>query len=291
MPIPAPAYHLPTKDEMADYLEAYVAEFDLPVRSGTRVSRLRRGRGVYVLEAGDRTYEAENVVIATGAFRTPYVPRFAESLARSIAQVHSSMYRNPAQLPAGDALVVGAGNSGAQVAIELSASRRVWLSGPDVGHIPRRLLGRDVYDWLWPVMRTRTDSWLGRRVKQKKLLAADPLIGMGRDALDRAQVERVGRTIGVQDGKPLLDDGRALDVRSVIWCTGYRPDFRWIELPIFGDDGYPVHRRGAIAQAPGLYFMGLRFMTRLNSALIGGVGEDAARVAAAIAHRALAEAA
>ena len=286
MPFPARAYHLPTKDEMADYLEAYAERFALPVRARTRVDSLRREGPLFVLEARDLRYEAESVVVASGAFTNPRVPSFAHSLDPSVVQVHSSGYESPAQLPAGDVLVAGAGNSGAQIAIELAESRRVWLSGPDVGRIPRRLLGRDVYDLLWPVLRTRTDSWLGRRIKRKRILSADPLVGITPRDLALPTLERVGRTVGVRDGRPLLDDGRALDVRSVVWCTGFRPQYEWIQLPIFGADGYPVHERGVVTAVPGLYFMGLRFMSRLNSSLIGGVGADAAHVAADIARRA-----
>lgn len=285
MPFPAPPYHLPGKEEMASYLAAYAETFHLPVRVNSRVTALRRQLPRFVLETQDRRYEAENVVVASGAFASPRVPTFAASFAPTIVQVHSSGYRTPAQLPPGDVLVAGAGNSGAQIAIELAESRRVWLSGPDVGRIPRRLLGRDVYDLLWPVMKMRTDSWPGRRLKQKRILSADPLVGITPRDLALPLLERVGRTVGVRDGKPLLDDGRALDVRSVVWCTGFRPDYRWIQLPIFGDDGYPKHQRGIVTGVPGLYFLGLRFMSRLNSSLIGGAGADAAYVAADIARR------
>jgi putative flavoprotein involved in K+ transport len=291
LPFPAAPYHLPTKDEVADYLEAYVERFELPVRLGTRVKALRRDGPLFALETQDRRYEAESVVVATGAFGRPRVPSFAGSLARSIVQLHSSAYRNPAQLPEGDVLVVGAGNSGAQIAIELAESRPVWLSGRDVGRIPRRLLGRDVYDWLWPtVMRPTTDSWLGRRIRERRFAAADPLVGIAARELALPRLERVGRTVGVRDGRPLLDDGRAPDVRAVVWCTGFRPDFRWIELPVFDRDGYPRHRQGVVAAAPGLYFVGLRFLSRLNSSLIGGVGADAARVVGDITRRAAREA-
>jgi putative flavoprotein involved in K+ transport len=180
-------------------------------------------------------------------------------------------------------LVVGAGNSGAQIALELAqAGRKVVLSGPDTGSLPRRLLGRDIYDWLWPtIMRPRVDTMLGRRLMQGRLFAGDPLIGMSGRSLAHPGLERAGRTLGERKGLPLLDDGRVLDdIAAIVWCTGFRPDFGWIELPVLGLDGYPRHRYGIAHDAPGLAFLGLRYQRRMGSALLGGVGEDASHVVA-----------
>jgi putative flavoprotein involved in K+ transport len=180
-------------------------------------------------------------------------------------------------LPPGSVLVVGAGNSGAQIALELAQSGRpTWLSGRDTGSIPRRVLGRDVYDWLWwTVLRPSVDSWVGRRL-MGQLFAGDPLVGFSRRALIIPTLTSVSRTAGVSNGHPRLDDGRVLeDVRTVVWCTGFRPDFRWIQLPVFGPEGYPEHRRGIVAAAPGLGFVGLRYQYRIGSSLLGGVREDA----------------
>jgi putative flavoprotein involved in K+ transport len=269
---------------VAQYLEAYAQRFQLPVRLRSRVSSLRAESGRYIVALHDgESLRAASVIVATGANQQPYVPAFAAALRPGIAQVHSSGYRRPSQLPEGRVLVVGAGNSGAQIALELAqAGRKVVLSGADTGSLPRRLLGRDIYDWLWPtIMRPRVDTRLGRRLMQGRLFAGDPLVGMAAGSLARPGLERAGRTGGERHGLPLLDDGRVLeDVAAVVWCTGFRPDFGWIELPVLGLDGYPRHRYGIAQDGPGLAFLGMRYQRRMGSALLGGVGEDAAYVVA-----------
>ncbi|HET7362318.1 MAG TPA: NAD(P)-binding domain-containing protein [Burkholderiales bacterium] len=286
MAFPGERYSLPTKDEVAGYLKAYAQRFDLPVRLRTPVSGLRAADGRYIVSAGGESFTARSVIVATGANQQPYLPAFAAELGSHIVQLHSSAYRRPTQLPEGSVLVVGAGNSGAQIALELAASgRKVVLSGPDTGSLPRRLLGRDIYDWLWPtIMRPSVDSALGRRLMQGRLFAGDPLVGMSAKSLARPRLERAGKTVGARGGLPLLADGRVLaDIAAIVWCTGFRPDFSWIELPVLGLDGYPRHRRGIAQDVRGLAFLGMRYQYRMGSALLGGVGEDAAYVAAEIA--------
>ena len=283
MPFPAPSAHLADKDEAADYLERYAERFDLPVRLNMRVTRLSCDGTRYVLsvDGASCAIEAESVVVATGAFQRPRVPTVATQLGPGILQLHSSEYRHPFALPDGPVLVVGAGNSGAQIALELARHRKVWLAGRDTGHMPRRLLGRDVFDWIWPVLRHATlDTRVGRRMRARAHWG-DALIGIPERTLRDAGVERVGRVGEVRDGLPVCGE-RAMEPTVVIWCTGFRPDYSWIDLPIFGTDGYPRHVRGVVADAPGLFFLGLRFQHRLNSSLIGGVGEDAAFIAARV---------
>jgi putative flavoprotein involved in K+ transport len=282
---PTAPYHLPNRNEVADYLEWYASVFELPVRNNVRVTNVRRGGREFEIETADTIFEAENVIVATGAFQKPRVPRFAGDIDPRVLQLHSSEYKNPSQLPQGDALVVGAGNSGAQIALELSRTRQVTLAGRPVGSLPRRMLGRDVFDWLWhSVMRPGADTFLGRKIRKNVLASSDALIGMAEKELVRAGVERVGRVEAVREGMPVLADGRSLDVKSIIWSTGFHPDFGWIDLPVFDDSGRPQHMRG-LTQVPGLYFLGLRFLHRLNSSLVGGVGADAEFVANAIAAR------
>jgi putative flavoprotein involved in K+ transport len=286
---PAPRYALPGKDQVADYLRGYADEFQLPVRLGTEVAALRHdGRRFLVDTRRGETLSAGAVIVATGANQRPHVPAFAAALAADIPQLHSSAYRRPSQLPRGKVLVVGAANSGVQIAIDLVASgREVLLSGRDVGSIPRTLLGRDVYDWLWPtVMRLPNDSCLGRRLMRGRLHSGDPLVGMKPGDIARHGLSRGGRTIGAQGGHPVLEGGEVLrDVSAVVWCTGYRPDYGWLELPALGLDGHPLHRRGVSTEVPGLAFLGMRFQHRLGSSLLGGVGEDAGHVVAALTAR------
>ena len=283
MPFPAPSTHLADKDEVADYLERYAERFDLPVRLGMRVTGLSWDGARYLLsvEGASSAIEAESVVVATGAFQRPRVPAVASRLRPGIRQLHSSEYRHPFALPDGPVLVVGAGNSGAQIALELARHRKVWLAGRDTGHMPRRLLGRDVFDWLWPLLRHATvNTPIGRRMRAKAH-RGDALIGIPERVLREAGVERVGRVEEVRHGLP-VGGTDVVDPAVVIWCTGFCPDYSWIDLPVFGTDGYPRHSRGVVADAPGLYFLGLRFQHRLNSTLIGGVGDDASFIAAKV---------
>jgi putative flavoprotein involved in K+ transport len=281
---PAPGWSFPTKDEMADYLEAYAGRFELPVLTGTRVERLAKEEGRFVVTAGDRRLEADRVVVATGAHRTPRVPAFAHDLGPGVVQLHSGDYRNPSQLPDGGVLVVGVGNSGAEIAFELARSRPTWLAGKEAGEIPVRH-GSFRARFVLPVFRflghhvltVRTP--IGRRVGPKLAHSATPLIRVKAKDLAAAGVERVPRVVGVQDWLPLLEDGRVLDVASVVWSTGYRQDFSWIDLPILDAEGEPVHDRGVVTSEPGLYFVGLVFQYAATSDILPGVGRDAGRVA------------
>ena len=278
-------YHLPTRDEIADYLEWYSQVFELPIRHNVRVNQVTRSSKGFRIETDGIQLEADNVVVATGPFHVPRIPDVSRDISSEIVQLHSSEYRNPAQLPDGPALVVGAANSGAQIALELAKTRDVMLAGRSVGTMRRRILGRDVFDWLYlTVMRPGADSFVGRRIRRNGLAGTDALIGMTEKDLIEGGVRRVGRVTGAVNGKPVLADGIAADVSSIIWATGFRPDFSWIDAPIFGNDGLPVHQRG-VTSVSGLYFLGLRFQYRLNSSLIGGAGEDARFIAGSIAAR------
>jgi len=285
MVFPAPPAHLPDKDEVADYLERYAERFDLPVRHDTRVESLGWDGDRYVVRAGDTRFEADHVVVATGPFQRPNVPNVAARLAPSVHQIHSSQYRSPFDLPDGPVLVVGAGNSGAQIALELARFRKVWLAGRDTGHLPRRLLGRDLFDWIWPVMtRCTLDTPLGRRLRERAARGGDALIGIPERALGAGGVVRVGRVTEERGGLPVCE-GTVLEPRVVVWCTGFTPDYGWIDLPVLDDEGRPRHRRGVATDLPGLYFVGLRFQHRMTSSLVGGVGADAAFVAEQVMRR------
>jgi putative flavoprotein involved in K+ transport len=284
-PFPADPGHFPTRDEVADYLEAYAARFELPVRPLTRVDRLTRHGDRFLVAAGGRRFEAANVVVASGAYQLPKLPGFAAELDPGILQLHSSAYRRPDQLRDGGVLVVGAGNSGAEIALELSATHPTWLSGRHPGNEPFRAGGR--FDrlttpaiWFAFSRVLSVGNPLGRRLRPRLLEAAAPLARVRRRDLTAAGVERVPPTAGARGGLPLLADGRTLEVANVVWCTGYRHDFGWIDLPVFDDDGRPRHDRGVVPGQPGLFFVGLFFQTSITSALLGGVGSDAGHVTA-----------
>lgn len=292
MPFPAPRSSYPGKDQVADYLEAYAQRFDLPVRTGVRVDRASRHGERFVIEAGGRTWSAANVVVATGHFHAPRVPGFADQLDPGIVQLHSSAYRRPSQLADGDVLVVGAGNSGAEIALEVAEERRTWLSGRHPGQEPTRA-GSVPDRLLMPVMwfvasRVLTiGSPIGRKARAHFLdpPRGIPLGRVRRSEITAAGIERLDRVVGVRDGLPLLADDRVLDVANVIWCTGFAMDLSWIDLPITGDYGFPVHDRGVVTSQPGLYVLGLPFLRSLSSGLLGGVGRDAAHIAGHIAGR------
>ncbi len=279
---PASPYTLPGKNDVADYLQGYAREFDLPVRLRTSVASLRHDGRRFVIETnGGDAITADSVIVATGANQRAHVPEFASQIAGHVTQLHSGSYRRPDQLPGGKVLVVGAGNSGVQIALDLvAAGRDVLLSGRDTGSMPRTLLGRDIYDWLWPtLMRFPNDSRIGRRLMGGRLYSGDPLIGKKASEVVRPGLTRGGRTIGVKDGDPVLEGGAVLrDISAIVWCTGFRPDYSWMELPVLGLDGYPAHRQGVSMDVAGLGFLGMRFQYRLGSSLLGGVGEDAADV-------------
>jgi putative flavoprotein involved in K+ transport len=290
LPIPAPAWSFLTKDELADYLESYAAHFDLPVRTGVSVDGLSKVDGRFVISAGDLRFEAENVIVATGAHQIPAVPAFAPELDPRIVQLHSSEYRNPSQLQEGDVLLVGAGNSGAELALELSRTRGCWLAGPKTGEIPVRhgsipaRLGFRVFRFFGHRV-VKVDTRIGRKLGPKLISKGDPLIRTRSKDLVAAGVERVPRVVGVRGGLPVLEDDSVLDVANVVWCTGFRTDFGWIDLPVFGDDGEPMHYRGVVESEPGLYFLGLVFLYSLSSDVLPNRGRDAKYIAKHIGSR------
>ncbi len=287
MPFPAPPDHLADKDEVGDYLEQYAARLEIPTRLNTRVQNLSAtSTGFRVLaNDGATAFDCENVVVATGPFQKPRIPAVAARLATTIHQLHSSQYTNPFDLPDGPVLVVGAGNSGAQIALELARYRKVWLAGPNTGHLPRRLLGRDIFDWIWPAMHfAHLDRRLGRLTKARVQQGGDSLIGLAEQRLAQSGVTRVDRLHDERGGMPLCG-AAVVAPRVIIWCTGFDYDYSWIDLPAFEADGTPQHRRGVSTTVPGLYFIGLRFQHRMSSSLIGGVGADAEFIADAVVRR------
>jgi putative flavoprotein involved in K+ transport len=292
MPFPAPSPHyFPTKDEMADYLESYATQFNLPVRSSTRVDYLTRDGDKFIVRAGDQLFDAENVVVAMANYQKPKVPSFAKDLAPNVIQLHSSEYRNPEQLRDGGVLIVGAGNSGAEIAIELVRSHPTWLSGRDVGQVPfdingflgRLILVKLTLRGLFHRVLT-VNTPMGRKARPKVISRGGPLIRTKRKHLADAGVQFVPRVAGVENGKPVLGDGQTLDVANVIWCTGYHYGFSWIDLPIHGEHE-PTHEQGTVPGQPGLYFVGLEFLYALSSIMVHGLERDAERIAGVIEER------
>jgi putative flavoprotein involved in K+ transport len=281
MEFPAEKDTYPSRDDVARYLETYASTFALPVRLNARVTSLSREDGGYLIATGAEVFRATQVVVATGPFQVPFVPSVATGLDASVAQVHSADYRNPDQLPEGRVLVVGGGNSGFQIAEELAATRQIDLAvGTSMPSLPQRLLGRDLFWWLsrLGLMKANVDSRFGRRMAKR-----DVLIGSSKGRLRRAGVtlrSRLGRTEG---RRAVFTGGDHVDVDAVVWATGYRPDFSWLDVPgVFDESGRILHRRG-VTPAAGLTFLGLPWQYTRGSALLGFVKDDAAFIAESIA--------
>jgi putative flavoprotein involved in K+ transport len=279
MPFPGPPDTYPTKDPVADYLTAYAAKFNLPVRLNARVADLRQTEEGFEARTDGGVFRARQVVVATGPFQVPFVSPAAPRLDGSVTQLHSAGYRNPQALPAGPVLVVGGGNSGFQIAEELAAARQVDLSiATKLPALPQRLGRKDLFWWLTRLgaMRVTVNSRLGQRMSSREFI-----IGSSRRRLRAAGV-RFRPGVAGADGRTVrFADGTSLDVGIVIWATGYRPDYSWIDLPGVTRDGKVVHRRG-VTNVPGLYFLGLSWQCTRGSALLGFVNEDAAYLAGRI---------
>jgi putative flavoprotein involved in K+ transport len=283
MPFPAPPSALPTKDEMAGYLEKYVEHHKLPVRLGLRVEALSHDGDRYVLLAGDRRFEADQVIVATGGHPTPRRPDFASGLDPNIVQLHSAEYRDPSQLQEGNVLVAGAGNSGAEIAMDAVQKHQVWLAGRPTGAVSPLFYSRPLW---WSANKLLTvKTRMGQNMAAMARSKGTPLVRLREKDFAAAGITRAPRVEGVESGMPRLEDGRRLDVKNVVWCTGFKHDYSWIKLPAVEDGHVPAHERGVVASQPGLYFVGLPFQFRVSSSLIDGVGTDAGfvvdRVAAA----------
>jgi putative flavoprotein involved in K+ transport len=291
LPFPDHGDAFPTKDEMADYLELYARRFHLPVQTGVRVDRLSKNGSHFVVEAGSRKFEADQVVVAMANYQVPKRPSFAQDLDPNIVQLHSHEYRNPSQLQNGAVLIVGVGNSGADIGIDVARTHLTWISGKEAGVVPfpidgilgRFVLARLVRFAFHHVLTLGTP--IGRKLRPKMLHGTSPLVRVKPKDLINAGIKQVPRVVGVRDGWPLMEDGHTLDVRNVIWCTGYTPGFAWIDLPIFDESGLPRHNRGIVSSVPGVYFVGLHFLYALSSATVIGIGRDAEHIAKAVERR------
>lgn len=291
MPYPGPGSRFVDKDEIADYLEAYAEAMELPIRHRSRVTHLAHDGDSYLLTAGGDAYRARNVVVAMADFQVPRVPDFAPDLDPDIVQMHSTQYRNPGQLQPGPTLIVGLGNSGADIAHEVAKHHPTIVSGTESASIPFPLeswFGRNIGTRLVRFVMVRvlnTSTPIGRKARPKMLGKSAPLVRIRPKELARAGVERVDRIGGVVDGLPVTESGQSLEVANVVWCTGYRPGFDWIDIPVFDDTDHPRHHRGIVEESPGLYFVGLFFLHSVWSENLAGVAVDARHVVSHLVRR------
>jgi putative flavoprotein involved in K+ transport len=282
LPFPGDPDGYATRDEVIAYLERYADTFQLPIELNSEVKKVERGDdGRFRLELDDRTITADQVVVATGPFQTPFVPKLAQRLAEAVFQTHAVGYRRSAEVPQGTVLVVGGGNTGFQIAKELSATHKVVLAiGSRQTPLPQRLLGRDLFWWLTKarILDKSVETRLGQRLSTREtLIGSSP-----RELKKRFGVELKPRVVDADAYACRFQDGSELQVNAVIWATGYRPDYSWIKFRVFGDDERLRHRRG-VTDVPGLYFLGLTWQYTRGSALIGWVRDDAEFIADRIA--------
>ncbi len=293
MPFPGPGNTFIGKDQIADYLDYYARQMEIPVRCGVRVNRLSKKDDLFAVATSAGKIMARNVIVAMADNQDPKVPEFARDLDADIVQLHSSDYKNPTQLSDGPTLVVGLGNSGADIAYELASSRKTVVAGQESSAIPFKLeswFGRHIGTRLVSFAMIKvlnTSTPIGRKVRPKMLPKAAPLVRIRPKELTQAGVERVSRITAVKDGKPVTADGQAIDVQNVVWCTGFKPGLEWIDLPIFDESGRPRHHRGIAEDVPGLYFLGHFFLHAVWSETLPGVQPDVRHVAKHLArHRA-----
>ncbi|MFD1094855.1 flavin-containing monooxygenase [Salegentibacter chungangensis] len=272
---PAPKGHYPTKEEVAGYFKSYASNFGIPIQFNTFIENISRKDGYFILKSPEGEFKAKNVVIATGPFHIPYTPPFAKKINSDIFQIHSNYYKNPGQLEEGPAMVVGAGDSGFQILDEVSETdRKVYFSGAtDVKVLPQEILGKTLWWWFTKTgfLSFSRDTWLGRKISKSR----QPIIGTDvPEILDRDNVTPVGKTKNASEAEVVTEKKKLTDLKNIIWATGYRPNFEWIEGLELTKDGYPKHHRG-VSSIDGLYFIGLPWLHTRGSATLGGIKKDA----------------
>lgn len=279
LPLEGELHEFPSKDEIARYLEQYAESFQLPIQLRTEVKRVRKKNNCFYVETNDQAYEAENVVIASGPFQTPNIPGFARYLSPDILQLHSSQYKNPASLIEGNVLVVGGGNSGAQIAAELASERETYFSvSQKIKFFPLEIGSKSIFWWFDKIglLKAPRHSWIAKKMQ----VSGDPIFGKElKDALASGAVIQKSRAVDGNGTIMRFQDHSTLDVQNIIWSTGFVSDYSWLEVKgALNYEGQPIHKRG-ITKVEGLYFLGLPWQYRRGSALLQGVGDDAKYIA------------
>ena len=282
LPFPGERDGLPTKEDAANYLEEYARHFQLPIQLGTDVIQVTKTNIGFAVRTNKELYHTEKLVVATGPFHTPYLPPIVADLSDEVLQVHTSSYKNERQLKDGPVLIVGAGNSGAQLAVELAASRAVTFSmGQSRSFLPLSFLGKTIFDYMRAtgILTAPITSWLGKRLSKKP----DPIFGYRaelRQLEQTGQIQMVRKTVSIKGATATFAGGHQERITNIIWATGFRPEYEWLDIPeAISEKGAPLHQRG-VSVVPGLFFLGLPWQHNRQSALMGGVGYDAAYLAA-----------
>ncbi|WP_196888655.1 flavin-containing monooxygenase [Aureivirga sp. CE67] len=272
----APKGHYPTKFEVSEYFKKYVKKFDIPLELNTLITAVSKSGDKYLIKSDAKIFEAKNVIIATGPFHIPFTPACHTKISKDVFQMHSNYYKGVHQLKEGDTLVVGAGDSGYQILDEVSrdSSRNVYFSGnTNVKTIPQQFLGKTLWWWFTLIgfLSFTKYSWIGKKISS----LPQPVIGTDvKEILSRKNVTSKGRTNDANSKEIIFEQGKISTIKNIIWATGYKPNFKWIEGLDLDDKGYPNNFRG-VSNMEGLYFIGLPWMHTRGSATLGGVAKDA----------------
>lgn len=274
MDFPAKKGHYPNKNQVASYFKEYVERFNIQVKLNVFIESVKKENNVFTLKHDNGVFQAKNVVVATGPFHIPYTPSFSKKISKDIFQIHSNYYKNPHQLKEGPTMVVGAGDSGFQILNEVSQTDRItYFSGAtDVRVLPQEILGKTLWWWFTKTgfLSFSKKTWLGKKLSQTK----QPIIGTDvRAILNRKNVIPVGNTTNAEDNTVFTESKEINNLKNVIWATGYRPNFSWIDGLELTKDSYPKHNRG-ISNIKGLYFIGLPWLHTRGSATLGGTKKD-----------------
>lgn len=283
----APKGHYPSKYEVSNYFKSYVKKFDIPVQLNTLITSIKKSvKGFHALY-NEGEIVAKNVIVATGPFHIPYTPPCHTKLSEEVFQMHSNYYKNSEQLQEGDVLVVGGGDSGYQILDELSKDKKsniVYFSGDTkVKTLPQQFLGKTLWWWFTLIgfLKFNKYSWIGKKIST----SLQPVIGTDvKEILSRENVVTVGRTKDVLDNEVVFENKKVTSIKNIIWATGYRPNFKWIEGLELDADNYPKNYRG-VSNIEGLYFIGLPWMYTRGSATLGGVVKDASYLADVISKK------
>lgn len=276
MPFPAPKGHYPDKYEVADYFKAYVEKFDFPVLLNTLAERIEKEDNHFIVKTNKGDLKCKEAIVATGPFHIPYTPKFHNNLSEDIFQIHSNYYKNPEQLKDGATLVVGGGDSGFQILDEISeqTNKKTYFSGnTDIKTLPQEILGKTLWWWftITGFLSFSKDSWLGKKISKSK----QPIIGTDvKSIIKKDNVIPVGYTLDAEENTIKTSKQILKDVKNIVWATGYKPNFNWIENIELTPNGYPKHHRG-ISTTDGLYFIGLPWLHTRGSATLGGIKKDA----------------
>ncbi|WP_417800411.1 flavin-containing monooxygenase [Tenacibaculum sp.] len=283
----APKGHYPSKYEVSNYFKSYVKKFDIPVQLNTLVTSVKKSAKGFHALYNEGALVAKNVIVATGPFHIPYTPPCHTKLSDEVLQMHSNYYKNSEQLQEGDVLVVGGGDSGYQILDEISKdkkSKTVYFSGTTkVKTLPQQFLGKTLWWWfsLIGFLKFNKYSWIGKKIST----SLQPVIGTDvKEILSRENVVTVGRTKDALDNEVVFENKKVTSIKNIIWATGYRPNFKWIEGLELDADNYPKNYRG-VSNIEGLYFIGLPWMYTRGSATLGGVSKDASYLADIISEK------